>query len=76
MDAKTIALIVSACTTLLGGAGGVVSYTGWTAETEKQAYAMARYRASKELARACMGEESFDAEWKQVLADIREGGGD
>jgi cytochrome c556 len=70
MDAKLIAAIGAAVLPLLGGTA--YSAQGWLTEAKETAYAVARYRAAKELARACMGEDSFDAEWAEVLADIKE----
>ncbi len=75
LDAKTIAAVVSTCLALLGGAGGAVSYTGWNEEAGKFERAAAKYRAAKDLGRACMGDEAFDAEWADVLADLREAEG-
>lgn len=75
MDYIKVLAIIGPIATSLAGGGATIAYQGWTAEEGKFARAAAKYRAAKDLGRACMGDEAFDAEWAQVLADLREAEG-
>ena len=72
MDWKQLIPIGIAVLTTIGGG---VSATGWSSSHQSFERAADKYRAAKELGRACMGEAAFDLEWRQVLADLREAEG-
>ena len=68
---KLVAIVGPIATTLAGGSG-LAAYNSRSVDFERAA---AKYRAAKELGRACLGPEAFAAEWAEVLADLREAEG-